>query len=1685
MKMRLSAIPFKLIRTPLVLACALAVLPAPAAVDGLEVAKALSSMSLQWENIRASANWIAGHIPLRDPVSGLLGVELGSGNQVAIHVPAHAVLRIVALDNSALAPRVSLSQGTGLAIEMQTIPALDGRSWLVRTDSSQSAVIHIRGHDQKIVSQRFALFLARFKVPTDLSSFRNELPLPGSRVQVRRADEAVGKEHVRVSAGIPLSTKVHGPDSLLFEYRLDTPEVNRSMLTSVEISLGDQPVRTVRQPTGAETVAPVKFDAEWHAASRREQVIVDIPPGEHTLVLRSSHPLVVRAASAGAPDLLLPELNLPPQWKDIQPDRAIEEIEQASVAAAESNQWRDIGRLAGERFLAAARQRTGLRNVVSAADELNGQFVQYQDLLPSGAGTSRILPFLVSQPQPPDEPVRHQIVNAMAVSDREGPPTSRFHNISAQGLRFKLPAVGYPMRLRFMLPADAGASQLEISHGDTVLTLNGGAPQLDPERLRLTTPVQSLLTAGGGGLTSNDQQKTRPFLLSTEVVAVEWQVPAETKDFTLRSLAGKTEVAVQWAASTEYFLDDEFLALQLQSDPRVPLPGSQGKSAVQPFLRMLAAARSQYVANVSPASHHSGATNDVVAGRAAAAAAIEIEPARAVGLWQQALRSSTPADRAVALRGLANALFTSGDRFGGERLLRSHWIGSDADLSRTAEKELRALYARESDTAMELLFASAAAHSDPSSFGLLSQLLAENGEDRLALLGGIISPKPDIPALLQSALRIGYWQTFDTLLAQLPDGVERHTWGAHKALRHGRIDEADALFVAAGKADWSESLREARALAPTLQSGDGDQAGAVVRWLTWQARHPGPRAWQSDPQSVGQYGGGILLRSTALNLRSQWWKADATQPLVARVLGPARVRIEARPLHSAPASVMSGWVQVRSKGQLWVVPFSSNQASPGLISENGTELPGALVTRDVVLPAGLHELQIDAGGVPLAARVLQQRASLQLPVLPAPDVAHFELQRGVVARPYTVSQCGAERGCLLLVSQDGLTPLRMKLEPVSWPGFPAPFTEADPAAGRLAAGDVDGALAQTADPLERMRLLLWLAESDPAARARALALGADLANRHPTPEIRSQWEQLSANSSWVLVPLVDRSAGLRQIESAVGTPESPVGRIRAALLPALRPGELRIGGDSRANFVSEQLKTYPLKIELTLDDLPGLPTLPVTLQVLRNGRSWQTVQLTAQAPVHLIDLRMLAGAQTVSVVLQQPYANQYVRVRFNGPVQPELTTVRDWQISTAAEPVRLTVAGPVAVRIDRLEADGVRSEERLVKDQTSTLVLPPRTSASESLYRVYLRRLQPGTPASPPARPNDYQPLIFPEAPPPWSDAALPLPRQVRFIDSQPLTAQPDHTLTLRSGLQLRRDNNATGGATVPLTDRYFETGASWRRGNEDATYWSMVDGLIRLPKSGAPVLGVSWATEREMGWTAERPWPFTVQTSLDSFVQSTPHGTGISVTARASAGQTRAISSTLSHTPSVGLLARWLNLNNVSDSSRVDSDVFTKYRATHSRALTASETLSWRPWRDSHLAARVHLVTNPDLNFLRPDQMGVDLMWRQLLGRTRLELGLRTTRYSADADRASTSVTRQWRLGTGSDWWLADGSRVELVTSLNKDSAQRSAWGGIELRWHWGPGRQFRDFSPSELDFRALRSWQVPTTNNRIEERR
>ena len=1677
-----------------------------AAVDAVEAARQLAGTyqnadaltgRLRWDLVVGPPYLLLAPGPSLPTDSGWRGTLLATGQEIIIHVPAHALLRVVADDTTGAPPSFFISDGNGAAAPLTPLLSVDGGGWLLKSPLAHAALIHVRG---ATAARRLGFFLGRFEPPPQALLYRQALSLPGEKVPVRQVDEAVARAHTRMRAGQEVNVTVTGPARLALDYELDAGPDAVGTRIAIDVSLKLGTSATAQQLTGPESVAPRTVDGVWHPGVRSEHLAITIPAGTHVLRLKSSHSILSRATVLEAREFLLPALNLTPTWQDLAPADALAQREQQSIAAAAGNAWRDGGLLAAQSLDRVARAHPIVPALRQTADELERQFGAYRDLPPfsipeeAAAGTHA---YFFRTAQLPSEPPRHDIQHAETLSSPL--PTAEFYSIGRTPIRYSFAALAHPRRLRLLVSYPAGLpGKVELRYDNgAVAMIDIGATALDEARLR---PV------GASVVAALDATAALPSPLPVmQVATVEWQVPAGARSVSMRlaglpgqgqSSAAIVLLALQELRSANYVLDDRFMA-QLAAGVDIASPGALLlQDALKPFQRRLAQARQQFVANVAPIDTQSApasAAQPLLTGKvsqqieAEAVTTATADPVRAFESWRRLANAADPEIRVRALRGQALALLASGERYAAERLLRGHWIGADTRLAQTAAEELHALYKREADLPMLTQLAAARAATDSSAFADLAQAFVAEGEDQLALQAGLLAVPRDLPLLLQSALRSRQWITFDTLSGQLGKPQERAFWRMQRALAAGRPDVARTLASAADSPEWIQALEQAAHIVPRLAADANPQErpAAVNDWLNWQQRHPGPRAFLHEPGIVRQHGGGAVLRNVGLDLTSTWWRAVEDRPLRVRLVGPARVRVEARPLHADSAGLASGWLRMRAPGQHWLQPFRQNQVAPGLLLDGEGLFPGTTVKRDVLVPAGIHDIEIDAGIVPIIARVMVERPALAAAGLPAPTAPYFEHRQRLLASLESDPHCGGVHGCQITIdaSADRLHARRVRIDGVPWPGLPAPSRAENKAAARLAVGDILGAFESSEDPGEKMGLLSWLAETRPAERATALAYGAALAARHPTADLIALWQHMEAQSAWNPLPIVDRSAGLRAIEVAPGTPEAPAGRIRAAMLEPLRAGEILLGADSRATLWLNRTAAATLAVELRAENLPGMPFLAFSAVVERNGRVVQRLQFDGAAGMRTVRVPLPAGEQQIAVRLEAPYANQFARVRFAGLPEAAPTVTRDWHIATPGQPVQVTVAGPTWLRVDRHTPTGIRSEQRLFITPTSRMMLPAEPGARETLYRVFLRRADPEPAAPKPPRPNAYQPQPMPEPPAQWLQTETEAATKVRFIDPYPLGELADATWSGRLGVIRRQDAETTGGDTERKVERYTEAGLGWRQRSADGLEFRHADAFVRRHVVGSPSLGVSLALNRSVPWTVAWPYPFDLSAALGLVAQNTPDGMGVALTAGLAVAQERLLSEKLSHRPSVEINARALSLNRVSDPDQADNDVFSRYRKQHPWALTVSDTVSWRPWRDSHASARAAFVSNPDLNLFRPDHFSLDAQWRQLAGAMMVEAGVRVIRFLADKDRADGITRRDLRVGASWEHWLKDGSRAELRAEARRNLSSDVNWGGSELRWHWGSGRGLRDFSAHEIDFRSIRSWRVPAGSTLIEE--
>lgn len=199
------------------------------------------------------------------------------------------------------------------------------------------------------------------------------------------------------------------------------------------------------------------------------------------------------------------------------------------------------------------------------------------------------------------------------------------------------------------------------------------------------------------------------------------------------------------------------------------------------------------------------------------------------------------------------------------------------------------------------------------------------------------------------------------------------------------------------------------------------------------------------------------------------------------------------------------------------------------------------------------------------------------------------------------------------------------------------------------------------------------------------------------------------------------------------------------------------------------------------------------------------------------------------------------------------------------------------------------------------------------------------------------------------------------------------------------------------------------------------------------------------------------------------------------------------------------------------DRDVFSQYLATHPRSLNFDYEFYYRPFIDNQLRAEFTAISNPKLHLFSPDSVtgrwGVD----QLMGSFILSVDYAITHFYRNRNQSNLILNRPQTLLTeirpfpynrnlinGSlTWnhWLANHDRLECrldvgrvfdtqlptipvinaqgVVQQNvpgiKQKGVKQWVGFLSFTWHFGNGRDFRDFSPEEIKFKDIRERHLP----------
>jgi len=275
---------------------------------------------LRWYNVEARPYVIAGPAPRYQWGRHADLVQLSPGQELILHLPAAAWLRIVSRSD-ALTPddlQVGVSTDGRAFADCTLLKTTDPRSWLVGLPLNDSSVVRIVHTARTQAQIAFELYFSQEWPPNTLLPYRDVVSLPGNAIRLRAKDEPVLQRAwlIKPEEGVQLT--LTGPAHLQLVARVawpDTEPFNQQMVV-LDVRLDDMasvPLLLVPELEGQRGINLLRA---YGPISKRMTGFVGIPDGKHTLRIKPSVPVYLSVFRQPTRPFLLPSLNAPERHAD-------------------------------------------------------------------------------------------------------------------------------------------------------------------------------------------------------------------------------------------------------------------------------------------------------------------------------------------------------------------------------------------------------------------------------------------------------------------------------------------------------------------------------------------------------------------------------------------------------------------------------------------------------------------------------------------------------------------------------------------------------------------------------------------------------------------------------------------------------------------------------------------------------------------------------------------------------------------------------------------------------------------------------------------------------------------------------------------------------------------------------------------------------------------------------------------------------------------------------------------------------------------------------------------------------------------------------------------------------------------------------------------------------------------------
>ncbi|WP_372369622.1 hypothetical protein [Candidatus Uabimicrobium sp. HlEnr_7] len=579
-------------------------------------------------------------------------------------------------------------------------------------------------------------------------------------------------------------------------------------------------------------------------------------------------------------------------------------------------------------------------------------------------------------------------------------------------------------------------------------------------------------------------------------------------------------------------------------------------------------------------------------------------------------------------------------------------------------------------------------------------------------------------------------------------------------------------------------------------------------------------------------------------------------------------------------------------------------------------------------------------------------------------------------------------------------------------------------------------------------------------------------------ELQSIYAKIMETSTWKKVENVEYSDGLLQKEVIGFKPESPKLRLRQNLFPVQSKKDIVIFGKEKANMVLKNITNVKVIVRCKAFYLGNLRPKTVLLNYQLNQQAIQSIKLHKQNYFYQFSIDIPQGKHHLQIWINNPILNQYVILNFLEKQGMKVENIqkqvkRSYYVASRKNPIVFYIEGPTILRMDELRGEKTISRYHSVEFGLRKIRIFPSKNMEQAFFRFFY---QANTTEK--KRSQEHLLTLYHKPFSPIIEQQISSEQQfrgkVQLRDEYSLGGQEDGTWTVKGAVARRRVFDDDDGDIDAR--QYSELSFSHRYYNPWYDTYFKTQLLNRFHQDGGPTLGVSETLYHRL---YDIPLSISLYSSFfmqwpDGDVLTPKKGAEWSINFRGTLRYLATINPKTDHLMKLDIFAYYLSLKNDDDFDieDIDQDIFTAFKADHLWGLSVADTLIHRPWLDTEWRFGGAITFNE--NVVTPDRFIITAEWRQLIGTFEVDLSYRYAIFFPDDDRDQFVLRDSVRINVLWNYWCRNQNRLEMGANANYDFDSGEVSSTVFLSFHWGYGRAYRDFSPSEVRFRSIRHRRI-----------